>query len=54
MCFEASDLGLHCLLRPICPNTWGYYSNYKSDKGLYLLDLALTTTFSLLLICLLN
>ena len=22
----ASDLGLHCLQRPICPNTWGYYS----------------------------
>ena len=22
----ASDLGLHCLQRPICPNTLGYYS----------------------------
>ena len=21
----ASDLGLHCLPRPICPDTWGYY-----------------------------
>ena len=21
----ASDLGLHCLLRPVCPNTKGYY-----------------------------
>ena len=21
----ASDLGLHCLQRPICPNTLGYY-----------------------------
>ena len=21
----ASDLGLHCLLRLSCPNTWGYY-----------------------------
>ena len=21
----ASDLGLHCLLRPVCPNTWDYY-----------------------------
>ena len=26
----ASDLGLHCLQRPICPYTKGYYSN-----GLY-------------------
>ena len=23
--FAASDLGLHCLLRPVCPNTSGYY-----------------------------
>ena len=22
---EASDLGLHCLLRPACPNIYGYY-----------------------------
>ena len=22
----ASDLGLHCLQRPICPNTKGYYN----------------------------
>ena len=21
----ASDMGIHCLQRPICPNTWGYY-----------------------------
>ena len=21
----ASDLGLHCLLKPVCPNTWDYY-----------------------------
>ena len=21
----ASDLGLYGLLRPVCPNTWGYY-----------------------------
>ena len=20
-----SDLGLHCLFRPVCPNIWGYY-----------------------------
>ena len=24
---EQSDLGLHCLLRPICPNISNYYSN---------------------------
>ena len=23
-----SDLNLHCLLRPICPNTWGRYGKY--------------------------
>ena len=21
----ASEMGLHCLLRPVCPNTWGKY-----------------------------
>ena len=24
-----SDLGLHCLQRPICPNTYGYYGTYN-------------------------
>ena len=24
--FAASDLGLHCLLSPVCPNIYGYYS----------------------------
>ena len=24
----ASDLGPHCLQRPICPNTLGYYNSY--------------------------
>ena len=24
----ASHLGLHCLLRPVCPNTYGKYVNY--------------------------
>ena len=24
---EQSDLGLHCLLSPICPNTLNYYSS---------------------------
>ena len=23
----ASHLGLHCLLRPVCPNTYGKYGN---------------------------
>ena len=31
--FAASDLGLHCLLRPVRPNTWNYYSNYKRDSA---------------------
>ena len=26
---EASDLGLHCLQRPICPNTYGYYGGFN-------------------------
>ena len=25
----ASHLGLHCLLRPVCPNTYGKYGNYN-------------------------
>ena len=25
-CSAASDLGLHCLLMPVHPNTWGKYS----------------------------
>ena len=25
----ASDLGLHCLLRPVCPYFEGYYSSKK-------------------------
>ena len=28
----ASDLGLHCLQRPICPNTKGYYGIYFSQN----------------------
>ena len=24
----AADLGLHCLLLPICPNTYGYYGTF--------------------------
>ena len=25
----ASDLGLHCLQRPFCPNTYSYYGSLK-------------------------
>ena len=25
--YAASDLGLHCLQRPICPTTLGYYGS---------------------------
>ena len=31
----ASHLGLHCLLRPVCPNSYGKYgtsSNFGTDK----------------------
>ena len=27
--YLASDLDLHCLLRPVCPNTSGYYGTLK-------------------------
>ena len=36
MHFVVSDLGLHCLLRPVCPNTWSYYSKYIRDSASYL------------------
>ena len=26
----ASDLGLHCLQRPVCPNTWVYHGTHKT------------------------
>ena len=26
---SVSDLDLHCLQRPICPNTLGYYGNWQ-------------------------
>ena len=33
MHFVASDLGLHCLQMPICPNTKGYYGMfYRENK----------------------
>ena len=27
----ASDQGLHCLLRLVCPNSWGKYSKNKNE-----------------------
>ena len=27
----ASHLGLNCLLRPVCPNTYGKYGTYASE-----------------------
>ena len=30
---EQSDLGLHCLLRPICPNISNYYGNTRVLQG---------------------
>ena len=24
-----TDLCLHCLLRPVCPNIWTFYGNYR-------------------------
>ena len=32
---EASVLGLHCLQRPISPNTYGYYGNGQHHFSLY-------------------
>ena len=29
----ASDLGLHCLQRPVCPNTKGYYGSMYSKTS---------------------
>ena len=28
----ASHLGLYCLLRPVCPNTYGKYGKYSNRK----------------------
>ena len=30
----ASDLGLHCLLRPVCPNAWSKYGNLNNSNPL--------------------
>ena len=54
---EASDLGLHCLLRPGCQNTWGkncstcicYVENEVSDKEQN--NIKITTTFHQNYIC---
>ena len=31
----ASDQGQHCLLRPICPNTYDIYGIFKSGDNLH-------------------
>ena len=33
--YAASDLGLHCFQRPICPNTKGYYGTYRTPSPHY-------------------
>ena len=33
-CSVAFDLGLHCLLSPVCPNTQGYYGNEIARLGI--------------------
>ena len=33
MDFAASHLGLHCLLRPVCTNTYDKYSNSAEKIG---------------------
>ena len=38
----ASDVGLHCLQRAICPNTKGYYDNYFLTSNNYSLKLRKT------------
>ena len=36
LCSRASGLGLHCLIRPVCPNTKGYYSRCREEKCQYI------------------
>ena len=36
MHLAASDLGLHGLFRPVCPNTGSYYSKYIRNSAIYL------------------
>ena len=37
----ASNLGLHCFLRPVCPNTKGYYGKLQIRCFLYCIDIFL-------------
>ena len=30
-CYAASHLGLYCLLRPVCPNTYGKYGSCQQE-----------------------
>ena len=45
---EQSDLGLHCLLRPICPNTYNFYGT-NNNKGQLTYPLIGSTFISLIL-----
>ena len=40
----ASHLGLHCLLRSVCPNTYGKYDSYTQIKTSLLLLMQLKIT----------
>ena len=33
LCSTASDQGLHCLIRPFCPNTYGYYGRSSMNPA---------------------
>ena len=46
----ASHLGLHCLLRPICPNTYGKYGNVVSTYVPYVVGDALESYRSFVLL----
>ena len=54
----ASHLGLHCLLRPVCLNTYGKYSNQSIQPAelftTHLLDAGQVHYFDYLLMCLKN
>ena len=32
---EQSDLGLHCLPRPVCPKTWDHYGRFITCKQIF-------------------
>ena len=55
-CFASSYLGLHCLLRPVCPNTYGkcgitllpfYPKSWDTSTPYFILPKILTTPFDM-------